>query len=140
MTSDCEMFMARNALAQAIEQRDEAAVWAWLRDFIEPNADGNADPMFAEIVAESARNERIAAIFAHNRDDVTDCMLRALRLLAPGDALAARRALLAELILTQSLGVTLHRLLDPTRDAKHLTDIVMVVITREIEEMRASST
>ncbi|MDE0877320.1 MAG: helix-turn-helix domain containing protein [Sphingomonas bacterium] len=138
VTGDCETFMARAALAEAIERRDESAVWNWLRNFIEPDDDADADPMFAEIVAESARNERIAGIFARNRDEVTDCMRKALMLLAPGDALAKRRELLADLILTQSLGVTQHRLIDPMFDAKRLTDLVMTVITREIEAMRDS--
>ena len=137
VAGDCEAFMARSALAEAIERRDEAAVWQWLCEFVKPDAEADADPMMAEIIAESSRNERIAAIFANKRKEITDCMLEALTLLAPGEALAGRRAVLAELSLALSLGITMHRLINPGLDADRLTDHAMDVIRREIDAMRA---
>ncbi|MEP6784430.1 MAG: helix-turn-helix domain-containing protein [Sphingomonadales bacterium] len=134
VTGDCRKFMAREALQRAIVDRDEAAVWSWIRELVEPNADDSG--LFMEIVAESARNERIAAIFAASHVDVIGCLLDALRLFAPDDRLAERCALLADMILTQSLGIMQHRVLMPGMDTRRLVDAVMFIMTREIERMR----
>lgn len=137
VTSDCETFMARDALRRAVADGDEAAVWAWLRGFVAPGEDSHDDRLFAEIVAEAARNQRIAAIFAATRDDAAVCLSQALAMLAPGDSVDDRRTLLADLILTQSLGIMQHRLLAPGIDTRRLADAVISVIGREIEAMRA---
>ena len=137
--SDCARFMARESLSVAIAARDGAVVWEWLRQFIMPAERYGTEHMFAEIVAESARNERIAAIFARTRADVDESMQAALALLAPGEGIAERRAMLADLILTQSLGLKQQRLLQPEMDFERLAEMMLALIAREIESLRVAA-
>lgn len=135
---DCARFVASEALRRAIEAEDTDAVWTWLREFLEPaDYDRGTSAMFAEIAAESARNVRIAAIFARSRGEADANMKAALELLAPGAHLTERRALLADLMFTQSLGLKQHRLLRPELDITPMVDMVLGFVGTEIERMRA---
>ncbi|MDQ2877592.1 MAG: TetR/AcrR family transcriptional regulator [Pseudomonadota bacterium] len=125
---DCARLRDRDSLHQAISAGDAAAVWTWIRHFFQPTQRSGSATLLAEIVAESARNERIAAIFAGAQNDARADMLAALALLAPGDQHANRRALLADLVLTQSLGLMQHRLLRP----ELADDLFVSMIGREI--------
>ena len=131
--------MARESLRQAISKGNSAAVRDWIRQFLMKPRKSDADPLFAEIIAESARNDRIASIFVRMNEDVRENILAALAFLAPGDHLHARRSLLADLILTQSLGLMQQRLLRSMIDTDRLATMVMALVERDIEEMRASS-
>ena len=137
---DCATFMARPVLERAIAERDEAAVWTWIRDLVEADDDRDNDRLFTEIVAEAARNDRIAAIFVRTHDEVAACLFDALRLLVPDARFADRRALLADLILTQSLGIMQHRAMMPGLNIARLVDAVMYVIRGEVDRMREQST
>ena len=134
--SDCAMFLGRESLDRAIAAGDSAAVWVWIRQFVEPTERSGTEPLFAEIVAESARNDRIAAIFARTHDEISTNIHAALALLAPGDHLASRRERLTDLILTQSLGLMQHRLLRPDLDATRTTEMIMAIVLDEIDDMR----
>ena len=134
---DCARLLERESLHHAIESHDVDAVWHWIRQFIQPTVDREAIVMFAEIIAESARNERIAAIFARTRADVRLNLLAALTLLAPGDDVADRRELLAELVLTQSLGLKQQVLLQPAMDIGLLVGAIMAAIERAVDAMRS---
>lgn len=135
--SDCSKFVARESLHRAIEARDSDAVWAWLRRFVEPvDHDNGTSAMFAEIAAESTRNDRIAAIFVRTREEADANMHAAFAVLAPGAHLADRRARLADLVFTQSLGLKQHRLVRPDLDTVPLVDSILALIAREIERMR----
>ena len=129
---DCARLLERESLRRAIESKDVAAVWHWIRQFVRPTVDREAIVMFAEIIAESTRNDRIAAIFARTRADVSVSLLAALALLAPGDAVAGRRELLGELVLTQSLGLKQRILLQPDLDIDRQLDAIMAAIERGI--------
>ncbi|WP_375382650.1 TetR/AcrR family transcriptional regulator [uncultured Sphingomonas sp.] len=134
---DCYAFLERDCLYRSIAANDERAVWTWLRQFFRPAAKRGTEPLFAEIIAESTRNERIAAIFVRKHEDVTATMLAALTLLAPGEHLADRRALLTELVLTLSRGLMQQRLFLPDRDTDQLVDAIVQIIAGEVEAMRA---
>lgn len=134
---DCARLLERESLHRAIALGDATAVWHWVEQLVRPTADREAIVMFAEIIAESARNDRIAAIFTRTRADVRVNMLAALALLAPGDAVAARRELLAELLLTQSLGLKQQAVLQPDLDIDQLVAAIMAAITGEVEAMNA---
>ncbi len=135
---DLAEFMACDSLHRAISTGDAAQVREWIRHFLGPTH-RDAKPLFAEIVAESSRNERIAAIFSRVRQEVNASMLAALTLLAPGDHVASRRALLADLVLTQSLGLMQFRLSHPGVDTDGLTDLIMSVIAREVDALRGAA-
>jgi AcrR family transcriptional regulator len=135
---DCYAFLERDELHQAIKARDEAAIWAWLRQFFRPSATRGGEQLFAEIVAESTRNPRIAAIFARKHEDVTGTMLDALAALVPGAHLAVRRESLAQLVLTLSRGLMQQRLLLPHLGTDKLVDAIVATIATEIAAMRAA--
>ena len=136
---DCARLLERESLHQAIASRDREAVWHWIRQFIRPTVDRAAILMFAEIIAESTRNPRIAAIFARTRADVSVNMLSAVALLVPGDRAAERRLLLSELVLTQSLGLKQQFLLQPELDIDRMVDAIMVAVVREVDSLRVLS-
>ncbi|MEJ2459843.1 MAG: signal peptidase II, partial [Novosphingobium sp.] len=137
--ADCANFVAQDSLHRAISARDSAAVWGWLCRFLSKPKESETDPLFAEIVAESARNDRIAAIFNRTNKEVLGYMLDAMAFLAPGEHLVERRSLLADLILTQSLGLMQKRMLRSTPDADLLAKTMLSLVERDIKEMLADS-
>lgn len=133
----CANFVARDSLHSAIAVRDSAAVWDWICHFLLKAEESEADPLFAEIAAEATRNDRIAAIFTRMSKDVRGNVLAAIAFLAPGEHLVARRSLLADLILTQSLGLKHQRMLRSALDTNLLAKTVLTFVERDIKEMRA---
>lgn len=136
--NDCRAFLEHEAIRRAIAAGDESLVWAWIRQFIRPSDPKNTEPLFAEIIAESTRNARIAEIFARTHEGVNADLLAALALLAPGDHLAHRRAVLGDMVLTQSFGLMQHRLLRPTLETDELVELIVAGIACEIEAMRGA--
>jgi AcrR family transcriptional regulator len=136
--ADCVDFLAPESLRRGIESGDAEFVWGWLGDFIRPEAN-ESDPLFAEIVAESGRNARIAAIFEGTREDVRGAMLAALAALVPGEALAERRCALADLITATALGLMQHRFLSPAEETDRAAALVLKMIRTEIAAMRAEA-
>ncbi|SFJ32048.1 transcriptional regulator, TetR family [Sphingomonas sp. NFR04] len=134
--ADCREFLAHESLRQGIERNNPEAVWVWLREFLDSQPD-EADPLFAEILAESARNARVAAIFEEVRDEVREAMLAALAALAPGNAFGERRSALANLVLATSLGLKQHRFLNDPRETQCAADLALKMIQAEIAAMRA---
>ncbi|MEH3159052.1 MAG: helix-turn-helix domain containing protein [Sphingomonas taxi] len=139
VTTDCCTFMAADSLRLAIGDGDERQVREWIHQFVMPEDDIDDSRLFAEIMAEAARNARIAAIFDTVHEDVRGLMLNALAMLAPGDALAERRSVLADTILTMSLGLLHHQLVRPRFDVMPLADAFAVMIDRDIDALRAEA-
>lgn len=134
--SDCTRFVDHTSLYHAIEAGDSQGVWAWLRQFLQPaDHDSGGAAMFAEIASESTRNPRIADIFVRAREDADANMHAAFALLAPGAPVADRRARLADLVFTQSLGLKQYRLFRPDLDPVPMVEIILALIAREIDEM-----
>jgi len=136
VTSDCRTFMAADSLRLAIQQGDETQVIAWIHQFVVPDDDDDSR-LFAEIIAEAARNERIASIFNAVHADVRALMLEALEMLAPCPALADRRAAMGDAILTMSLGLMHHQLLRPRMDLAPLVSSLSTIIDRDIAALRS---
>lgn len=136
--TDCLDYLGPDSLRRGIERRDTDAVWAWLRAFMDRgDADGGA--LITEIVAESTRNPTIAALFHTTSCDVRRTMLAALEVLAPGEALAQRRAQLADLALALSLGLLQHRVLNTLGGNGDVVETAMRLIRYEIDDMRAET-
>ncbi len=136
VNTDCRAFMAADSLRLAIEEGAEEKVREWIRQFVVPDDDEDGGRLFAEIVAEAARNERVAAIFCEINDDVRALMLEALDMLAPGDDLAERRAAMADTILTMSLGLMHHHLIRPSAPLATLVESLTTIINREIDALQ----
>ncbi|HEX8381942.1 MAG TPA: TetR/AcrR family transcriptional regulator [Sphingomonas sp.] len=135
---DCRHFMAAEALDAAIRDGDRERVFAWLHHFVEPDDDPSGGRLFAEIVAESSRNERVAAIFASIHDRLRANLLVALTLLAPGEARAERRAVVADGIMTVSLGMLHHQLMRPDMDLAPLILALRNIIDEQIAALNAA--
>lgn len=142
VSADCCTFMAAESLRAAIAAGDATHVRDWIHQFINPEDDRD-DPdgarLFAEIVAEAGRNARIGAIFEDIHDDTRALMVNAIEMLAPGDALAERRTILADMIVTMSLGMLHHELVRPDFDRRPLARSFIVSVDRDIDAMRAES-
>lgn len=136
--ADCMDFLAPESLSAGIQSGDPEFVWRWLADFVRPEAD-ESDPLFAEIVAETARNERIRAIFEGTRESVRSTMLVALSALIPGEPFAERRCALADVITATALGLMQHRFLSPAEDTDRAAALMLKMLRREVAEMQAEA-
>lgn len=140
--ADCCTFMAADSLRTAIAAGDAALVRDWIHQFImaeDEDEDPDGARLFAEIIAEAARNTRIAAIFHRVNDDVRALLLNALEMLAPGDAFAQRRVVLADMIGTMALGMLHHELIRSDFDRSPLARSFVVSVDRDIDAMRAEA-
>jgi hypothetical protein len=131
-------FLAPESLCAGIKSGDPEFVWKWLADFVRPEAD-EADPLFAEIVAETARNDRIKAIFEGTREEVRSTMMIALSALIPGDAFAERRLALVDVITATALGLMQHRFLSPVEDTDRAATLMLGMLRREVADMQAEA-
>lgn len=139
VTTDCGRFMQAELLKAAIQTGDSEAAQAWLRHLVETEDEVEEARLFAEIVAESSRNERIAAIFTALQDEIRENILAALALLAPGDGLAERRVVLADAIMTFSLGLLHHRLMRPALQVAPLVRTLQGVIDEQVRALRVQA-
>lgn len=137
--ADCGRLMMYEKLQWAIDAGDVGSVRAWLHEFVEPSDDPDDAPLFAEILAESARNERIRDIFRHNHDELRDHMDAALALIGPGDALAPRRTILADVISTLSIGMMHQMLMRPETDLAPVVRGIQAVLDRELNTLADAS-
>ena len=133
--TDCTDFLCHDSLRRGIESGDQDAVWAWLQEFM-CHGEDDEGVLLTEIIAESTRNPTIAEIFATTSGDVRRAMLAAIEVLAPGEALAQRRAQLADLAFALSLGLLQHRVLDLSGGNGDIVETAMRLIRTEIEDMR----
>lgn len=111
--SDLAIFLNDQDITRAIEVRDVPALREWLREFLRCGSDGEPDPLFAEIMAEAARNDRIRTIAHSINRSVSGALMRVLAALIPGESLAEARNQLCDMILTMSAGVLYRRIGDP---------------------------
>jgi AcrR family transcriptional regulator len=133
VTDDCAQFMDTQQLEAAVAKQDRAATRTWIEHFLEPGAPVESDRLFSEIVAESSRNPRIAAIFLQLQSEFENRLLQALTLLVPDKRHAGRRRALADSIMTLSIGLQQHRLVRPKLHLRPLSDMLKSMIGREID-------
>lgn len=111
--SDLAAFLHESGLQTAIEAGDRLAIRGWIRTFVRCEATRESRSLVPEILAETARNARIAAISHAINRRVKSALLSAIDALAPHPDQAADRALLADLILTLGTGLMHRRIADP---------------------------
>ena len=109
----------------------------WLLGLLEPEDQFEQGGLFAEIVAESIRNPRIAAIFCSVQQELRSTIMQALAQIAPDPDLEGRRSLLASLLLTFSLGLVNHRFLAPDLDVKELVGAMQDIIRTQVHALAA---
>lgn len=133
--ADCGRMMMYDQLEAAIRRDDSATVRTWLLEFLDPGDCRDDARLFAEIVAESGRNARIAAIFHALHDQLRDHILAALTLLAPGPSRATGREEMTEALMTLSLGLFQYGLMAPERDVRRVLRTLERLIDRGLADL-----
>lgn len=134
---DLEEFLAEDELARAVEVSDTVAVRAWIRKFVAGKAKKDRR-LACEIMAESMRNPRIAAIFRAIQDRVRCGLARALETLSPGEARAAERALVVEVILTIGGGIFHAGAADGAALDPAVAERLIALVDRELDALVAA--
>ena len=128
---DLEEFLDPGEVSCADGVADAASVRAWIMRIVAGHELADAR-LVSEIMAEAARNERVAAIFQSIDRRMEEQIGRALRLLAPDDVAAGRIACIAGLIHTLSAGVFQRRLSTAHTPPDDVMAAVAACIDREI--------
>ena len=124
-----------DTLKAAIDSSDSEQVTEWLLALLEAENDREGKALFAEILAESARNDRIAAIFKSLQADLRSKILIALVQIAPDSRMEEQRKLLADLLLTFSLGLVYHQLMAPDLRADLLVQAMQTTLRERLTAM-----
>lgn len=128
--ADFATFIDTDSLRLAVEQGDRAAVLAEIEQLFEP---GGCEDMMPEIMAEAARNPRIAQIVGCLDARFHETLTGALAVFAPGDRMLARRREVAEVIMVLVIGMCQRTV------ATGLSDPLRAIITREIDALAAEA-
>lgn len=135
VTADCGRLMMYEELESAIRAGDSGAVRAWLGEFLDPGDERDDARLFAEIVAESGRNPRIAAIFRTLHDQLREHLRAALALLAPGPERVGRRVVAVEALMAVSLGMFQYGFVAPERDPAPVLQALTALVDRELRAL-----
>lgn len=133
--ADCARLLEFDEVDRAIDSGDRDRARAWVQWFIEPEDSMEDARLFAEILAESSRNDRISAIFTGMQDGLRGRLIACLTLLAPGEQLADDRAVMADAITTVSIGLLHYRLLRRDLQVKPLLAVFHDLIDRELDRL-----
>lgn len=101
---DMAEFLREETLCAARASGDRDAVRDWISRFVACH-EVTDRRLIAEIMAESCRNDRLAAILEGIDDRLHTRLTQALSLLAPPEVEPRRIELLAEIVMTMSFGV-----------------------------------
>lgn len=102
---DFSQFLDEVNLNEAIAAGDRAAIREWILSFTRYDEDVDGYRLMPEIMAESARNPRIALLQEEMRAQVRGALIAALAACAPDDRLAPLLGDLADLIATLGSGL-----------------------------------
>lgn len=123
-------FIAAHDLKYHIDSKNIAEVRSWLLGVVNPNLISTERALLTEIVAESARNERIARVFEQMRHETKRNIVMALNVIAP-EQTKDRKERIAEAILIISLG-SIYRGLS-TCSEKSLSLIIKSMLDHQID-------
>jgi AcrR family transcriptional regulator len=137
--SDLATFLNESELDHAIASGDAAAIRGWLRIFARCEGNSGSPALVPEIIAEAARNERIAAIAHAINRRVRSALSRALVALVPGPEFAERRLQVADLILTIGAGLMHRRIADPDFDEEATRRRLLLFVDRSIDQILDTS-
>lgn len=131
---DCPSLLDLAGFESALADSDPVAIRAWIKRILDPANEGAIDRrIFAEIVAESARNARMAEIFRAGHDQLLATLETALAIVAPG-ANAEQRWFLAEKVLTLAVGLLQRPISADPHDAT-LTQRFQALIDADIDAL-----
>ena len=135
--ADLNAFLDEPALLAAIATDDHAGIRAWIGDLVLRKAHPDHAPLLPEILAESARNERIAAIVRSSDSRVRASLLEALAAFTAAPVCSERLATSADLIMTVMMGLCSRQLARLQADSAPLVLRIQQIIDCEIEAVLA---
>ncbi|WP_165927076.1 TetR/AcrR family transcriptional regulator [Sphingomonas sp. BK235] len=115
---------------------DRVAVRAWIERFI-TCADMPDERLVSEIIAETARNPRLAEIFRSLDERLRERLMEALRTIVPDARAIESLRCLAESILVVSAGVFQRRLVKNRETPPAVVAMLMDFIDRELDRLGA---
>lgn len=131
---DVREYLAPERLHAAVSRADVEEARQWVRRYIAGRA--IEDPrLVAEIMAESARNPRIAEIFQRFQIELGATIRAAVALLTPPDCDPERCAELVDVIQVLSSGVFQRRLRGDAGGIEPVVDSLFAMVEREIERI-----
>lgn len=133
---DLDEILAAEELCAARCTADRELVRGWIARFMACDELGDTRLM-AEIMAEATRNPRVAAIFDVMDDRLRGQLIRALKIIAPGDVDQERVHRLAESILIMAGGVCQRRVTSARRTAPAVLALLMAFVDAEIAAIAA---
>jgi AcrR family transcriptional regulator len=132
---DCASLLKTEMLNHAIGNKDLDAVKNWIGKLLTPAQEDARDRLFIEIVAEVTRNPRIASVFKNFHNALLEHILSALTALAPQEDLGARRRNLADMIISFTLGLVHHRLMNDLCDVDPVQTDVFGIIDQRLSNL-----
>lgn len=129
--ADFATFIDTDSLRRAVERGDRAAVRAEIEGLFEPSP---CEDMMPEIMAEAARNPRIAAIVGCLDARFRGTLAAALAVFAPGETMRERREQVAEVVMVLVVGMCQRALVGAA-----LFEPVRAIVTREIDALVAEA-
>ena len=136
VNADCTKFLQTETLQRAINTGDTKEVLAWVLRFIEGDGDLDASRLFAEVIAESSRNRRIASIFTVLQQDLRRNLSSAIEMLAPALSEDGQSSALADVVVTMSLGILQHRLILPPGEVTPIAETLGAIIQERLDTLR----
>lgn len=137
--ADLSAFLDEEALAGAVAAGDLVAVREWIERFFDYDEPIEECRMMTEIVAEAARNPRIAELHRSMEATLKGSVAKALAALAPAPAVAADRARLFDLVMVLGMGLVNRRIVDPDLDPVALVPRIREIVDAEIAALVAAS-
>lgn len=134
----CAEFLDTERLDTAVASGDFAGVRDWIMHFIDIDQPIDDFRIMPEIMAESARNDRIASVMRGLHDRVRKTLVSALCTLVSGDHRVAECEALADVIMTLGMGLNHRRIADPDRDLNPLADHIRRIVASEIDALQAA--
>lgn len=132
--ADFAAFVDTDSLRLAVEQGDRAAVIAAIAQLFDPEGYDDVDDIMPEIMAEAARNPRVAEIVSNLDARFRTTLANALAVFAPGEPMRLRREQVAEIIMVLVIGMC-HRV----SAGVTLCGPICRIITREIDALVAEA-
>jgi AcrR family transcriptional regulator len=126
-------FLDEVGLEKAIVDRDPAAIRRWIGQLIRCG-DATESRLFAQIVVEATRNERIALLLQHADRRVSCALGRAIGALAP-KADDAARAQLVSIVTALMKVMPYRRIAAPDTDLTALAASLTALIERELDRL-----
>ena len=134
---DTHAFLNDEGLRSALATGDAAGLRDWIARLVACEDEGSDRRVVAEIIAEASRSDKIAGIVRHIHASMRRDLLAALTSLAPGEALADRREMLAEVILTIAGGVFQRRMTEGDAPIDAVVEALIDGIMRRIDQLAA---